>query len=179
MAQCSIIPQTIHSSDFPYVMNLWRQSFPKAERCPEALQIQKTSQQTLFRNCLLSVDGRRAGMLSFWTFPSFRYIEHFAIEPSLRGGGVGSAALREFLQMSPLPVVLEVEQPITDEAVRRIAFYRRAGFQLWHSAYEQPSYGPGRPSISLKIMAWGGFNEEQHFQLVKSVLYKEVYRVGE
>jgi len=73
--------------------------------------------------------GHYAGFISYWQFDTFAYIEHFAVNPAARGGGIGACALREFRAMSGLPVVLEVERPgSNDMADRRIAFYRRNGF---------------------------------------------------
>ena len=98
--------------------------------------------------------GHYAGFISYWQFDTFAYIEHFAVNPAARGGGIGACALREFKAMSGLPVVLEVERPgSNDMADRRIAFYRRNGFHTIDSYdYIQPPYAPGLPEVPLLLM---------------------------
>ena len=46
-----------------------------------------------FCNNIILENGNSIGMISYWTMGDFYYIEHFAIDPSLRNGGYGKRVL--------------------------------------------------------------------------------------
>lgn len=121
--------------------------------------------------------GRKAGLITCWRFKEFDYVEHFAVDPSLRGRGVGAAAIEALAAMSAargVPVVLEVELPETGrDARRRIAFYERCGFKAHADfKYIQPPYGPGLPEVELMLMTCGPSTD---LDRVAAVLHSEVY----
>ena len=136
--------------------DIYTESFPPEERRPtdQFFRLADTPGAP-FRILVICDDaGHYAGFISYWQFDTFAYIEHFAVNPAARGGGIGACALREFKAMSGLPVVLEVERPgSNDMADRRIAFYRRNGFHTIDSYdYIQPPYAPGLPEVPLLLM---------------------------
>ena len=63
----------------------------------------------------------------YWETPDFRYIEHFCILPALRGQRYGSRALS--MLPNDRPVILEIDPPVDEIAIRRKAFYERCGSQ--------------------------------------------------
>lgn len=92
------------------------------------------------------------GLLTTWNFGDFTYIEHFAIAPDRRGGGIGTRVL----DMLSGTLLLEVEPPQTSQQARdRIAFYTRNRFTLLDADYMQPPYSPEMPPIPLRLMARG------------------------
>gem|GEM_PF-810195 len=123
------------------------------------------------------------------------YIEHFAIDPSYRNGQLGSRVLNYFLTsyypnlipksreeyQEPKFVVLEVEKPInasSDElSARRIRFYERLGFILLNIDYQQPPYRAGYEFIPMYLMSFGAIPPESTLQMIKSLIYKHVYRL--
>ena len=46
-----------------------------------------------FDLCLL--DGALAGLILYWDFGAYIYVEHFCVEPSMRGHGLGTLILAE------------------------------------------------------------------------------------
>ena len=121
--------------------------------------------------------GRKAGLITCWRFEDFDYVEHFAVDPKLRGRGVGAAAIEALAAMSAgrgVPVVLEVELPETGrDAVRRIGFYERCGFKAHKDfKYVQPPYGPGLPEVELMLMTCG---PKVDLDKVTDVLHSQVY----
>lgn len=125
---------------------------------------------------LIYFKGRLSGFITWWEFDRFRYIEHFAIEPSKRGEGIGAKALKAFVGQTDSPVVLEVELPDTsDMARRRIRFYERNGFNaLMGYDYIQPPYGPGLQSVPMMLMATVGSGQLTP-ELIASTLHTRVY----
>jgi ribosomal protein S18 acetylase RimI-like enzyme len=122
----------------------------------------------------LTEDGN--GLLSYWDFGTFIYVEHLAVAPDLRGRGYGSLILSALKAAEPgKPIVLEVEMPEDELTRRRVRFYERNGFTLWRRReYLQPPYRKGDAPIPMRLMAYGEVKEEA-FEEVKERIYMEVY----
>lgn len=120
--------------------------------------------------------GDFAGMITSWHFGGFRYIEHFAICPSMRNSGLGAKALSEFMAMDSSPIVLEVELPEDELSRRRIGFYERQGMELFDCMeYVQPPYRPTGNSLPMHLMASTGFLNPANFEEVRDKLHSHVY----
>jgi ribosomal protein S18 acetylase RimI-like enzyme len=152
-------------------------SFPPEEyREPEQLR-QNTDHTDNFYNCVLLDDHTPIGICSYWSFARFYYIEHLAIAPQLRNKGYGADVLQLLCRELAAPIVLEVEQPDTPLAERRIRFYHRNGFTLWEHPYLQPPYREGDGYLPMWLMSHGNLACEHDFDEVRQTLYKEVYNV--
>ncbi|MGM9865461.1 MAG: GNAT family N-acetyltransferase, partial [Muribaculaceae bacterium] len=109
------------------------------------------------------------GLVTVWEFDGFSYVEHFAVQPGLRGAGVGSWVLSQLRE----PVILEVEPAgSTPEAERRIRFYERNGFRVLDVQYVQPPYSPELPELELKLMLRGDIED---IDAVIKTIHKNVY----
>ena len=120
--------------------------------------------------------GEVVALLTVWSLGEIAFIEHFAVAPALRGGGLGSRLLGEIVTMYQKPLCLEVERPETETARQRIDFYRRNGFYLNEYDYEQPAYGEGRAAVPLYVMTWGQAVDRPTFERIRASLYDKVYR---
>lgn len=81
------------------------------------------------------------------------YVEHFAVNPALRGRSIGSGILSSFCARHPLSV-LEID-PLADEvSVRRKGFYERLGFCLNPYEHRHPPYRVGNAPHPLLVMSW-------------------------
>ena len=105
------------------------------------------------------------------------YVEHFAIDPAARNGGIGAEAMKQFLVFCGTPVVLEVEMPTDEMSKRRIGFYERLGFKLDNQVYHQPPYREGGEWLEMRLMTYGDVDLEYSFEQVKNCLHKNVYGV--
>lgn len=162
--------------DYDFVENLLHSAFPEEERRPDAAQRHNSLHNDAFHTLLATCGGKPCGLLAYWGFGSFRYVEHFAVDSSSRNGGIGARLLQTFMAASPLPVVLEVEpENLSETAARRIGFYRRNGFNLWSTPYLQPPYRNGGETLVLSLMATGGLDETTDFHLVKNTIHRNVY----
>jgi len=149
-------------------------SFPPEERRPWE---QIVCPENAGGPVLLAIDdgsGVCAGLLTFWEFDAFVYIEHFAVSPALRGTGVGSRAIECFIASRTKPVVLEVEpENVSDPmTLRRISFYRRHGLEILDYDYVQPPYGAGLPPVPLRLMSTDSSIDAS---AVAAALYRRVY----
>lgn len=114
-------------------------------------------------------------IMAVWEFAGFRYVEHFAVDPALRGQGIGGAMMGEYLRRDARRVILEVEPPETDMAARRIGFYERCGLSLCRFPYVQPPLNPGDGLLPLMLMSSGGALSDDEAAAVRDTLYREVY----
>lgn len=115
--------------------------------------------------------------ITVWQFEDFAYIEHFAVNPAYRNGGLGSNILHEINDLLMCQLCLEVELPETDFAKRRIAFYKRNGFFVNDYPYIQPPYSKGKKPLPLLIMTSNEGISKDRFEMMKERVYREVYKV--
>lgn len=110
------------------VWNLYEESFPVAERRKMEDHLLACTDERFFP--LSAWDGGRlAGLLFFWEWKGYRYLEHLAVTPEQRGQGYGSEMLR-YLRDSEQTIILEIDPLVNELSVRRLQFYERAGFTL-------------------------------------------------
>ena len=110
------------------VWNLYEDSFPIAERRKVEDHIRACQDERFFP--LSSWDGEELiGLMFFWEWDSYRYLEHLAVNPNLRGQNYGTQLLR-YLRDSEHTIILEIDPLINELSVRRLQFYERAGFTL-------------------------------------------------
>lgn len=110
------------------VWNLYEESFPVAERRKMEDHLLACTDERFFP--LSAWDGGRlAGLLFFWEWEGYRYLEHLAVTPEQRGQGYGSEMLR-YLRDSEQTIILEIDPLVNELSVRRLQFYERAGFTL-------------------------------------------------
>lgn len=172
--------QPIESADtklLAFVYEVLVQSFPKEEyRDFEDFKHIASIQNEFVAN-IVRVNEQPIGILNFWQFTSFIFIEHFAILPENRDKGMGRLVLKSFLEKTQLPIILEVELPESEIQKRRVAFYKQLGFRLWTSKYVQPPYHQGSEVIPMQLMCFGNLEETEHFKHIRALLYRVVYNV--
>ncbi|OAX48059.1 GNAT family N-acetyltransferase [Paenibacillus sp. AD87] len=161
---------------FDQVFEIMKQSFPEAEY-REYSEQKKLLSNSCYR--LLTEENEQnevTGFLAGWEFESFKYIEHLAVSPNIRGGGIGKRLMERYMKQTAKPVILEVELPEDEMKRRRIGFYERLGFCLGDHSYVQPPLrAVGQETLSLQIMSYPAKLNPTQFEMVKKMLYKEVY----
>lgn len=164
---------------FADVLRLYKDSFPADERREENdfLDVARNCHQ--FSIHAFTEDDAFVGFLTSWEWDDFRYGEHFAVLPEKRGEGIGSRALKLFLDSSNKPLIIEVEPPTDKIARRRIGFYERNGLVLRSDVdYIQPPYSPEKSALPLLLMTYGDVaitTGDSHI----CRLHRDVYRTNE
>ena len=97
--------------NYTFVEKLMHTAFPQEERRDTVQQREYSDNNLRFCNNIILENGNSIGMISYWTMGDFYYIEHFAIDPSLRNGGYGKRVLEMIKKQLKGPIVLEVEEP--------------------------------------------------------------------
>ena len=92
--------RTINIDEFDNVFAIMEQSFPDDERR------NYTEQRALFDNPEYSIyvvdddrDNRIKAFIAVWDFEEFAYVEHFAVNPEYRNGGIGAEVLHRLHEL--------------------------------------------------------------------------------
>ena len=65
------------------------------------------------------------GLVAWWDFESFIFLEHIAVREDLRSSGIGSEILSKVKEINEQPVVLESDLPTDDDSTKRIDYIGR------------------------------------------------------
>lgn len=124
--------------------------------------------------------GKMLGFIAEWDLGPTIFVEHFAVDQTLRGAGIGSRMMAAYLSQVTKPVMIEVEDEKTEINERRIVFYQRLGFYLSEFGYHQPVMrGNVSKAISLRIMSYPEPLTETSFQNFKQLVFTQIYQIGE
>lgn len=153
---------------------IYESSFPKDERreCSQLLDLLHNKQFKLYE---IYIQDKFIGFISVWDLEEFSFIEHFAIRTTEQGKGYGTQAINQVLSMNTKPVILEVEEPFTDTARKRISFYERLNFSVNNQSYFQPPYSINKSSIKMLLMSYPTKIEPEYFERIKAQIHDQVY----
>ena len=130
----------------------YRSSFPAPElRIPTDQRDVMGNPLYHFDMCLL--DGALAGLILYWDFGTYIYVEHFCVEPSLRGHGLGTLILAELARQNKT-IILEIDPLVDDASVRRKGFYDRCGYVANAFAHVHPPYQAANRGHELIVMSY-------------------------
>ncbi len=151
-------------------------AFPYEERrdeCDEA----KCFLKSQFNFCEITDSGESVGLIVFWVFESFLFVEHIAINKEIRSKGYGSKTIELIKTKYNLPIILEAESPETEMQKKRIKFYENLGFKVNSYDYTQPSYHNAE-SVPLLVLSFPKvLNEnefDEFFRETRIVVYEEI-----
>ncbi|MDG4653634.1 GNAT family N-acetyltransferase [Chryseobacterium arthrosphaerae] len=117
-------------------------------------------------------ESEAVGYLILWELGSFVFVEHFEVFEAFRSKKLGSHIMTHLLENYP-KIILEIEPAeLSDDAQRRYSFYQRNSFELIDTTYVQPSYGEGKQSLNLWLLA--NYSPE-NVEEIKSIICKTVY----
>ncbi len=167
----------MENKDKALLRKTYEESFPHNERRDFLLLSNLAKEEKRFQISGLYKEEDYVGFISRWDFDSFLYIEHFAIEASLRNHKIGFTALKQFVETQDKPIILEVEMPYNELSERRIGFYKRMGFVLDNHIYFQPPYHKTDGWFEMRLMSYGKIDLEESFGDIRDCLYKNVYSV--
>lgn len=164
-------------SDHPhFARDLFESAFPEEERPPFGRLKKRNTERFHFLVATSSDDDEPIGILSYWDFPEFTYIEHFAIAEELRNQGLGKAVFLNFISQLTQQVILEVELPHDEASEHRIEFYASMGFGQNPHSYVQPSYHHDNTRVPMMIMSKLPLDDEEFAEITRQ-LYHDVYGV--
>lgn len=162
--------------DFDLFFNILKNSFPENER-RDYLSQKNLLTKNNYRPLVFKENGEILAIMATWEFEEFIFIEHLAVDAKLRGKGIGTELIKNYLSKCKKKVFLEVEPPNCDVSKKRISFYEKLNFCLNDFSYLQQPLNPNDAPFELKIMSYSNHISEKEFDKYKKVIYKEVYNV--
>jgi hypothetical protein len=117
-------------------------------------------------------ESQNIGYLIIWELSHFVFVEHFEVFAEFRSQKLGSYITGYLFENYPR-IILEIEPDhLGDDAKRRYAFYQKNNFRLIDEMYVQPSYGEGKNSLKLWLLA--NYSPE-NVKEIKEEIYDIVY----
>lgn len=153
---------------------IYEASFPEDER-REWTQLTELLNNTQFSLNEIYNQQKFIGFISIWNLNEFSFIEHFAIQDAEQKKGYGTQTMEHVLSMNSKPVILEVEEPLTEKARKRMAFYERLNFTVNSGSYFQPAYSIGKSSIKMLLMSYPMKIKTADFERIKAHIHDQVY----
>ena len=150
----------IKENDVSFIENvnrIYHHSFPVEERRDFDKFLELMYHNEMFTVYAIIKDEAHVGFITVWDLGEFAYVEHFAIDPDQRGGGIGQKSIVLLLDKVKKPFILEVEPESDEITARRINFYKRCGFTLNTEIEDfQPPYREGEMPLEFKLIIIGG-----------------------
>ncbi len=169
-----IILKPVTKENFSSVYKRLIDAFPYEERRDECDE-EKCFLKEEFNFCEIIDNGESVGLIVFWIFKEFLFVEHIAINKEKRSKGYGSKTFDLLKSQYNLPIILEAEAPETEIQKKRIKFYENLGFKVNSYSYTQPSYH-GAKSVPLLVLSFPKTLNENEFQeffkTTRSVVYE-------
>lgn len=137
---------------FKKAFDLYKVSFPEHEQREFENQTAVLNNSAYHCDVILEKDVF-VGIIFYWETPRYAYIEHFAIDPGMRGNSMGSRCLKKFCDRHGL-VILEIDPPVEPISIRRKNFYMRLGFQENNYQHKHPAYRKQNLPHELTVMSF-------------------------
>lgn len=150
-----------NSKQWEEVWSLYENSFPVAERRKLEDHL-RACENELFHPASIWEDDQFIGIVFYWQWNNYRYIEYLAVAPELHGHGYGSRIMKQ-IRDSKYTIILEIDPLINELSVRRLQFYERAGFTLTPYRFMHLPYRlDGKPQELLILSYPQMITKEQH-----------------
>ncbi len=162
-------------ADLEIIRDLYITAFPPEERRSE----DDFSRQPAMAGCRVDIvyqDEVYAGFCIWWQLDGFAFLEHLAVNPTMRGKKTGEQVMHKLHEIVQGPLLLEIEPPVEGDALRRLHFYLRNGFYVLDKPYRQPSYHGG-DSPEMKLMCSHEHIPDDVLDLWIDLVKKRVYNV--
>ncbi|MDR2979981.1 MAG: GNAT family N-acetyltransferase [Bacteroidales bacterium] len=169
--------QKLVAEDFDSFFELMEKVFPPVERRSKEDASQIFTTVPCYHAMGLKKDGKVTAFIAYWLFEDICFVDHLAVDDSLRGQGIGSEIMRYLVENTASTVVLEVEPPEDEISRKRIRFYEKIGFHLNTFSYIQPSMQPGQPEIPLMIMSYPHGLDLPKFNAARKRIFDNCYNV--
>ncbi len=143
--------QTADHKYIPDLFNLYLEAFPREERRELNVLVAMLDLNEMYF-AAVTHGSVPVGLVIYWIFDGFLYVEHLAVRHDQRGKGIGSSILK-MLRKKGDPVMLEVEKPHDEASSKRVEFYNRSGFNQLPVEYFQPRYREGESLLPMMLFS--------------------------
>ena len=133
-------------------IELYKTSFPLHEQ-RETLSQRQILENSEYHFDVIYDQDCFVGIILNWETDRSIYLEHFAIDTTIRNKGYGARALA-YLAQRGKRLILEIDPPIDAVSIRRKGFYERVGFIENPYEHIHPPYKEGNEGHVLVVMTY-------------------------
>ena len=155
-------------------LKIFRESFPIFEQRTDA-QFQQVMGDDRCHICVTLENKKVVGLVVYWLFKDYFYIEYLAIHPDERGKHRGTQMLSYLLNSIPKNCILEID-PLCDEiSKKRLKFYQGLGFETNSYVHTHPAYRREYKDHKLIVLSSSPLSEKgynQYYQDLSKVVMK-------
>lgn len=164
---------TTNSPHLPFIKKLYHDAFPQKERREWKQLLSMIGIAGEMKVQVVTDQDKAIGLIIFWVFDDWCFIEHLAVDPDHRGMKYGEQIMSSFT--GKMKILLEVEPPVSDDAIRRIRFYERLGLCVLPMEYMQPSYRETGVFYGMELMSNHPENDRKEFDALLLKIRQKVY----
>jgi len=158
------------------IKNIYEYSFPPEEKVDFELIKKSIFEESDFLIYAILYNNILAGFITYLKINNYAIGCYFAIKNDLRGKNIGTEALKLFQKQNQgNTIVGEIEFPISQDAERRLNFYKANGFIIKDYGYLQPPISPASSPLPLLIISYPHELSQEEYQQVRKILYEKVY----
>ena len=172
--------ESVRSTDSPHFAMLdalYARAFPWHEQRESEAKRQALSHPRYALEAWFD-EGVFVGLSGCWQFAGYGYIEHLAIDDTLRSRGYGKQLLAQILTRAPL-TILEIDPLVDDASVRRKGFYERCGYVANAFAHVHPPYQAANRGHELIVMSYPHAISQSEFDSFTLDLGEKVMKYSE
>lgn len=159
------------------VWRLYTDSFPEWER-RRISSHDRASEDDDFHTYIALDNGNFIGLVFYWKYASYIFIEHLAVAPQLRGKNIGSKIITALIEEHPQhTILLEIDPPADDISKRRLRFYERLGFVINDFEHIHPSFSRNNgKEHELRIMSYPDRLTQEEFDRFRDYMYDRIMK---
>ena len=154
------------------VWDLYENSFPIAERRKIEDHI-RACEDPHFHPLSVWEDDQLLGIIFYWEWNYYRYVEYLAVTPELRGHGYGFQIIKH-IRDSEHTIILEIDPLVNELSVRRLQFYERAGFTLTPYRFMHLPYRLEAAPQELLILSYPQLITKEQYTDFVSFINKDI-----
>ena len=159
---------------FDKMWEVYSYSFPEHEKRKLENQLEALKNNKC-RIDAYTEDDIFIGFVIYWIYPTYIYIEHFALSEQVRQGGKGTAIITELIERyKELPIILDIDPVVDSISERRRNFYFRLGFLQSAHQHLCPPYKEGELPFELLLLTTKQELTESEYKGIKESLYNEM-----
>lgn len=137
---------------FARAMKLYTEAFPPVERREYSDHLIALNSKD-FHMCAICHEQNFAGIVFYWEWPEYIYLEHLAIAQDMRCKGLGGMVIKT-LEQKNKTIVLEMEPPENNEIEKknRLIFYENRGFKYNNMKHIKLQYRTGDENCASHVV---------------------------
>jgi len=161
-----------HNKYFEKAWQIYEDSFPTEEKRTLKEQIKLFDKKSFTMLCYVE-DETLLSILFYWQIDTYTYLEHFAVNSTLRGRSYGSKILQEFINNNQ-KIILEIEPVVDEMTQKRLDFYKRFDFKVNNHIHFQVPFRKDAQKLKLTFLSHKKVLSVDEYTTLYQMMLKEM-----